>query len=142
MQIANGITSGKIQLPELDLDTDEDYEAVWALVDSGSSVHVVDAEKFFPGAKIVPPKPGSTGFKTANSGTVPDLGSLDIPFVTGEGQHKVAHWINAKVAMPILSSNMLAANNGEVRCRQEGGEVTNLKTGDQTAFISRAGVYF
>ena len=49
MQIAKDITSGKIQLPDLDLETDAAYEAVWALVDSGSSVHLVNAAKVSPG---------------------------------------------------------------------------------------------
>ena len=59
--IARDINSGKIKLPDLDLPTDKDYVAVWALVDSGSSVHVVNAEQICPGAKIHPPPPGHGG---------------------------------------------------------------------------------
>ena len=72
---------------------------------------------------------------------VPDLGSVDIPFATPEGQHKKAHWVNAKVAMPILSTMLLAHNNGEVGCRGFDGEVDNLRTGETAAFVPHAGVY-
>ena len=142
MQIAKDITSGRLKLPELNVHHNEEYEAIWALVDSGSSVHVVDADKIFPGAKVNAPEKGSTGFKTANGGRVVDKGTVDIEVVTEEGAEKVTRWVNAEVAMPILSTKLLAKNNGEVRCREEGGEIVNLVTGDTTSFISANGVYF
>ena len=46
--IAKDVNDGKLKLPELDLPSDADFVAVWALVDSGSSVHVVNAKKSFP----------------------------------------------------------------------------------------------
>ena len=56
-EIADKINRGEIKLPDLKLDTNADYDAVWALVDSGSSVHAVDMRKTFPGAKIQAPPP-------------------------------------------------------------------------------------
>ena len=47
-KIAKDSASGKIQLPDVELESDEEYETLWALVDSGSSVHALDAEKVFP----------------------------------------------------------------------------------------------
>ena len=79
MQIARGIKSGKIQQADLDLQTNADYDAVRALVGSGSSVHVVNAQKVFPKARVIPPRQGAAGFKTANGGVVADLGTVEPP---------------------------------------------------------------
>ena len=48
-RIAETIEKGELKLPDLDLPSDADYAAVWALVDSGSSVHVVDAAESLSG---------------------------------------------------------------------------------------------
>ena len=37
------------------MNSNDEYEAIWALVDSGSSVHVIDVEAVLPGAKIRKP---------------------------------------------------------------------------------------
>ena len=42
--IAEQVKNGTITLPELELPTDKDWLAVWALVDSCSSVHVMYVE--------------------------------------------------------------------------------------------------
>lgn len=110
----------KLQLPGLNLEHNDDYEAARTLVDSGSSVHVVDAEKVFPGAASIPPKKGASGYKPANGGTVSNLGSAEMPCVTTEAQSKHDHWIHANVAMPILSTKLLTHSNGELRYRTEG----------------------
>ena len=135
MQIAADIANGKIQLPDLDLESNEMYEAVWALVDSGSSVHVVDVERVLPGAKTKKPDPRSPGFKTACGGTVPDRGSADVPFVTAEGHEYNISWRNAPVAMPILSTRLLAQDKGELRYQTDGGQVVNTTNGEQDSCI-------
>ena len=142
MQIAADVNSGKIKLPDLDLEDDASYEAVWALVDSGSSVHAVDVEKVMPGAKIRKPRRDAPGFRTACNGTVPDRGSTDVPFWSGEGNRHDIHWRNSPVAMPILSTKLLALDNGELRYQAESGQVIHVHTGDQSAFVAASGVYF
>ena len=44
--IARQVKNGELILPELDLDTDEDYEYVWALVDSGAGANVARRKHF------------------------------------------------------------------------------------------------
>ena len=114
---------------------------MWALVDSGSSVHVVNVEAVMPGAKIKKPNARAPGFKTACGGTVPDLGSADVPFVTQEGHKHSISWSHANVAMPILSTRLLAVENWELRYQANSGQVVNIHNGDESHFISSSGVY-
>ena len=64
--LAKAIQNKEIDLPDLDLPSDDDYVAVWALMDSGSAVHVVDATKVFHKAKTHPAPKGHQGFKAAS----------------------------------------------------------------------------
>ena len=57
--IAQAVSKGEISLPDLELPTNKDYVSVWALVDPGSAVHVVDAPRVFPGASVEPPAEGT-----------------------------------------------------------------------------------
>ena len=118
---------------------DEAHEAVWAFVDSGSSVHVVDVGQVMPGAKENKPKPASRGFTAACGGTAPDLGSCDVPAVPGDNKKFDLHWRNATVAMPIISARLLAVNKCEFRYQAEGGQVVNARHHTNSAFISSSG---
>ena len=44
--IARQVKNGEINLPDVDLDNDEDYEYVWALVDSGAGANVARKKHF------------------------------------------------------------------------------------------------
>ena len=66
--VAKKIRSGQLKLPDLTFSSDDEYEAVWALLDKGSSVHVLDASKHLPGARTQKPAHGAKGFETANGG--------------------------------------------------------------------------
>ena len=68
----------------------------------------MDAEKHLPKAKVRKPHPKAKGFKVADGSFVPDLGSVDVPARTQEGDNLSIQFKNAKVAMPILSTNRLA----------------------------------
>ena len=96
------------------MDNDDDYIAVWALLDSGSSVHVVDAAKFFPKAKVHKPRQDSRGFTVASGAKIPDLGTVETPVKTVEGVKSKVVWKNANVAMPILSTHEIAANKNSL----------------------------
>ena len=140
--IAKDINDGKLKLPDLTLDNDDDYIAVWALLDSGSSVHVVDAAKFFPKAKVNRPKPGSRGFTVASGAKIEDLGTVETPCKTAEGISTSITWRNANVAMPILSTHEIAAKRNSLQYEEDGGTITNLDTRQETKFIQQNGVYF
>ena len=59
--IAKRIKAGEAQLPDIELDSNAEYEGVWALPDSRSSVHVVNVAKHFPGAVVEKPQRNSRG---------------------------------------------------------------------------------
>ena len=44
--IARQVKNGEMNLPDLDLDADEDFEYVWALVDSGAGANVARRKHF------------------------------------------------------------------------------------------------
>ena len=71
-----------------------------------------------------------------------DLGSVDVPVRSPAGHLHEITWRNAKVAMPILATRLLAEDNGELRCQVDGGQIVNDKKKQVTQFISASGVYF
>ena len=105
-------------------------------------MHVVNVEKIFPGVKITKPPSNAPGFKTANGGRVPNKGSAIVPFMTQEGQKRRVQFTHADVEMPILSTNELSRNNGELRYREHDGTIVNLISKEETAFVASGGVYF
>ena len=111
-------------------------------MDSGSSVHVVDMEVVFPKAAVKKPHPNSRGFKVADGSFVPDLGTATVPAKTQEGDPLNIEWKNAKVAMPILSTNKLSHGGNAVLYHEEGGSVINPKCCKKSDFIESGGVYF
>ena len=44
--IAKKVTNGDIKVPDIDLDTNDEYDCCWALVDSGAGVNVARKEQF------------------------------------------------------------------------------------------------
>ena len=142
MALAKDINEGRLTLPELDLPSDKDYVAVWALVDSGSSVHVVDASQVFPKSKVLPPPKGHKGFTVADGTKVEHGGFVHTNIRTVEGENKTIRWKNAKVAMPILSTHELARNGSKLEYDEDHGIIHNKATGATTKFYQAAEVYF
>ena len=141
--IAQDINDGKIQLPDIpDFESNEEYECLWALVDSGSSVHVVDMPKVFPGAKIRKPHPQSKGFKVADGSNAPDLGSAIVPARTAEGNNISIQWKNAQVAMPILSTKLLSTGGKGLWYHEHGGSIVDPQACTKSDFVESGGVYF
>ena len=139
--IARDINSGKLKLPDITLDSDEENEALWALLDSGSALHVANASKFFPGAKIVKPAPGAPGFKAANDSVIEDKGTFETPIRTDEGLDFHVKWKNADVAMPILSTHEIAKGNRSLEYFEHDGNIHHLESVDVTKFVEGGGVY-
>jgi hypothetical protein len=125
----------------LDLPTNADYIAIWALVDSGSSVHVVDAKKFFPNSSIIPPPRDHKGFTVADGSRIPHGGFVHTNVTTHEGENKTIRWKNAKVALPILSTHELARNGSKLEYGEDDGAIINTEANKITKFYHTAGVY-
>ena len=127
-------------MPDIDMESDVQWKAVWALLDSGRSVHVANAARHFPGAEIQQPPSNTKGFQTADGKTISNLGHTVTHLRTQEGFRTGVQWKNAKVAMQILSTHEIAKNNKELRDREREGDIVDLQTGHITKFIAAAGV--
>lgn len=140
--MAGLINRCELSLPELDLADDSEYDAIWALVDSGSSVHVINVERIFPGATIDKPPHDAKGFKCANGGVVPHRGSAIVPFKTVNGLQTVCKWNNAPVSMPVLSTDELSDNGKSLLYNTEDGYVVHPSNKHTSRFLAANGVCF
>ena len=101
-------------MPDLRLESNEEWEALWALLDSCSSVDVVDMDKVFPGAQVKKPKGKPQQFAAANRSNVENMCTATIPARTMEGGDRTTEWNNAMVEMPILSTKPRAEGGKKV----------------------------
>lgn len=96
-----------MSLPGLDLERDNEWEAVWALLDSGSSVHVADAPKHLSGASVRPRPSYTRSFQAADGTTIPHRGHTVTHMRMNEAENATGWdgeiaWKHATVAMPTL----------------------------------------
>ena len=140
-KIAQDINTGKIQLPDVSLDSNAEWDVLLSLVDSGSSVHAVNVEKVFAGAKIQKAPNSAKPFKVANGGTVPNLGSAAIQARTAEGNNLTMNWKHAPVDMPILSTKLLTHGGKALWYHETGGSIVDPNACSKSDFIEAGGVY-
>ena len=143
--IVHKTASGQIKLPDLQPLHDDDLTSVWALLDAGSAVHVVEFAKHLPGIKIRESKAQRHGVKylCAGGARIPNKGEGVAKFQTEDGQDKSMVFQNAEVGMPVMSTNGVAVDwNAEITYGADKGHVTMLANGKRTNFIMRDGVYF
>ena len=143
-EIVNAVKQGKIQLPKIEDHTDDDWMAIWALMDAGSAVHVADLEKHLPGVKVRESAAQKCGvrYQCANGGEIPNKGEGLVRFKTEAGIEKTIVVQNAEVGMPIISTNKLAKEQNDIVYRADDGYILHLPTGQRTPFVARDGVYF
>ena len=140
--IARRVKSGEIQLPNVDLDTDDEYQYVWALVDSGAGANVARREHFPNWKTVGAPKISLT---VANGETMPNSGAGEVASLTRDGKVNKRVFYEAPVEMPILSVTELAREGelgSEVRFRIKDGVIIDNLTGKKCQFVKRKGVYF
>ena len=140
-KIADQVRKGEIELPSLDLACNSDYEAVWALVDSGAGKSVANKSKHF---KHVATKnqPSASRMATANGTELKSRGTFKVQAQTVEGQKLSPTFEDADVDMPIIAVNDISHNDSEVIFRQEDSELVDGETGRRSKFTKRKGVYF
>ena len=143
-KIAAAIDRGEISLPELDLDCDEAYEEVWALVDTGAGDNVANRKEHFPGVKMDAHDPNRPMVKlsTASAEILDGEGFFTVHALTTEGNRSATTFVDANVDMPILSVAKLCEDGSRVLFNKKGGIIWNPETGEKTHFVKRRGVYF
>ena len=139
-KIAEDIKSDKLQLPDASLESDDDWVALWSLVDSGSSVNVGNVAKVFPGAKIKRAPSRARPFKTTNGGSVPNLCSAEVDARTAEGEDIAIVRSHADVEMQIPSANRLSQGGKGIWYHENGGPIIDHSKCTQSDLIEAGGV--
>ena len=139
--IAGQIAQGKIDLPSLDLDSNSEYEAVWALVDSGAGKSCANKAKHFKHVKTRN-APSNARMATANGQELISRGTFRVKGRTSEGQEVEPNFEDADVDMPIVAVNDLSQENTEVIFRKGNSELLDVHTGRRSRFAKQRGVYF
>ena len=137
--IAKQVKNGKISLPEIDVQHNSEYEAVWALLDSGAGKSCAKKNKHFAKLKVNN-SPSKVKMSTADGRELRSRGTFKLDAVTAEGNAIQPNFEDADVDMPILAVADISQNgvNGvETRFRTHGGEIIDLTTRKKSAFIRK-----
>ena len=140
-KIARQVQQGIIDLPSLDLESNEDYEAVWALVDSGAGKSCANKSKHIAHVRT-PNRPSRARMATANGQELKSRGTFTVHGFTSEGQKISPDFEDTDVEMPIVAVNDISKEDLEVTFRQEQSELMDSSTGRKSKFVKKKGVYF
>ena len=140
-KIAQQIKDGIIQLPDLNLESNEDFAAVWALVDSGAGKSCANKAKHFPFVETAN-RPSNARMATANGHELKSRGTFSVQALTAEGQMIKPDFEDTDVEMPIVAVNDISKEDLEVSFRADGSELMSSETGRRSKFVKRRGVYF
>ena len=144
-EIAHKIQTGEIALPDLDLERNEDFAAVWALVDSGAGKSCADKSKHFPFLQAKNTK-SDTRMSMADGTELPSKGNFLLPAISSEG-HDLSHvFEDTSVEMPICAVSALSNCGGDPGSRvifeYDKGKIVKVSDDGSSSFIKKKGVYF
>ena len=142
--IAKRVRNGDYNLPDLQLESNDQYEAVWALVDSGAGRSCARRSQHFGHTKTEL-KPSSVKMATASGEELKSRGCFTIDLLSTEGHTIHQTFEDADVDMPILSVTEISVNGAlgsDVVFRKSDGAIIDLQTNAASRFVKRRGVYF
>ena len=126
--------------------TSEEWEARWALMDSGSSINGINAEKDLPSFPVEPSPAQINGeaYACANGGMLANKGQVVTQTLTAEKHARQITWQNVAIEMPILSTSSYNDDNYDVQyhARGKGGTIINNDNGERIQFIRHGRVFF
>ena len=140
--MAEQVINGKIRLPDLNLDTNSEYDCCWALVDSGAGVNCATRKQFPNATSCDAPLITLT---TADGKKMENQGAMKILTKSKEGIVTERIFYDAPVEMPILSVAGIAregAMGSKTAFRLQDGYIENNKNQQRQHFVKRKGVYF
>lgn len=140
-KIAQQVQDGIIELPDLILESNAEYAAVWALIDSGAGRSCANRAKHFPGIKTRN-LPSSARMATANGHELKSRGVFKVHAVTREGMFVDPEFEDVDVDIPIIAVNDLSKEDTEVVFRHNDNELVNVADGRTSKFVKRRGVCF
>ena len=142
--IAKRVRDGHYNLPDLQLDSNSEFEAVWALVDSGAGRYCAKRREHFPNTRT-DLKASAVRMATANGEELKSRGCFKLEVLSSEGNILTKTFEDADVDMPIMSVTELASNGqlgSDVVFRKHEGAIVDVKTNAISKFVRRKGVYF
>ena len=143
-QLAKLVRSGKMNLPDLDLESSDEYEAIWALVDSGAARSCAKRKAHF-GNTITHLRPSHVRMATASGEELKSRGCFDLEALSAEGNSISQTFEDADVDMPIMAVGELSANGkmgSNVLFSEHNGHMIDVETDATSQFFRRRGVYF
>ena len=96
--IARKVKSGEISMPEVDLEHNDQFDYVWAMVDSGAGANVARKEHFPSSKRVSAPKISPT---VANGEVLPNQRARAVECHDRYGSHRSRMFYEAPVKMPI-----------------------------------------
>ena len=142
--IAKQVRDGHYNLPDLQLETNNEFEAVWALVDSGAGRSCAKRKEHFPNTRT-DLKSSSVRMATASGQELKSRGCFKLNLLSSEGNPLTQTFEDADVDMPIMSVTELASNGSlgsDVVFRKHDGAIVDVETNATSKFVRRKGVYF
>ena len=120
----------------------EGYTKMEVTIDSGAAASVIP-ERLLPGHRVGPSEGSRAGvhYLAADGGRIPNLGELEVGFLTKEKHRCRMMFQVAHVKRPLLAVSTLTRSGNDVNFKAEGGTITNRKTGRVIAFAKKGGVY-
>ena len=140
-KIAQQVRDGILDLPSLDLETNDEYAAVWALIDSGAGKSCANKSKHFPFIKTAN-RPSQARMATANGHELKSRGTFSLSALTVEGQEIQPNFEDTDVEMPIVAVTDISKDSLEVSFREDESELISANTGRRSKFMKQRGVYF
>ena len=143
-QIAKLVREGKLDLPDLELESNSDYEAIWALVDSGAARSCARRKTHFA-MTSTHLKPSSVRMATASGEELKSRGCFQLKALIAEGNEVIPTFEDADVDMPIMSVGELSANGtlgSNVLFGEHDGHLIDIKSDALSKFYKRRGLYF
>ena len=143
-QMSKLVKSGKLHLPDLDLESNDEYEAVWALVDSGAARSCARREGHF-GRTVTHLQPSSVKMATTSGEELKSRGCFQLDALSVEGNKISQTFEDADVDMPIMAVTELSANGklgSQVVFNERDGRIVDQQTQATSKFYKRRGVYF
>ena len=129
------LETGKISLP------DPGEGCVWAIADTGSSIHVANHALHFPGAALDPTSSGAT-YASATGDPFKNMGHFPVDFRTENFHHRSVTFVNGNVSTPIISIPLWAKDGNRSIFDAESGETIQLSSGESDPIVAKQSIYF
>ena len=142
--IAKQVREGTLDLQDLELEPNSDYDPVWALVDSGAARSCARRKTHFPNT-LTHLEPSTVRMATASGEELKSRGCFRLEAKSAEGNSIVQTFEDADVDMPIMSVVDLSDNGelgSDVIFQKTGGAILDVHAEKTSKFVKRKGVYF